>query len=408
MNFDNLVPVKEEDFLDQDPALRGQNYVCLSFLSPEEVLKKKDVYFLEQFLGEFSKDMTEFFDKLSEKYKEDIDVLKMIKDRYSYIFDGQNLQEEYQYFTNSRSSELEALFHEKNNFQTSIRGLKVRGVFDSMREAEVRSQVLKRMDNKFHVYVAQVGCWCPWSPNPDDITDQEYAETNLNTLMKNYKENQDKKDLFFEERKRDLQFIKTKEKLEEKDNWMANKENEIIVSDETPLCPVNSPKSINVDEPIVVIVEPTVDEPVVVIVEPTVDEPVVVIVEPTVDKPIVVVEPTVDKPIVVVEPTVDEPVVVIVEPTVDEPVVVEPNFIGELCDSGVYKQMSLPIDTHVTSKIVEKQLSHHISEQIIKPNIELPPVDEMAHVYARRNGLTFEAAFAELAHARDKANNKDK
>jgi hypothetical protein len=336
--------------LDQDPALRGQNYVCLSFLSPEEVLKKKDVYFLEQFLGEFSKDMTEFFDKLSEKYKEDIDVLKMIKDRYSYIFDGQNLQEEYQYFTNSRSSELEALFHEKNNFQTSIRGLKVRGVFDSMREAEVRSQVLKRMDNKFHVYVAQVGCWCPWSPNPDDITDQEYAETNLNTLMKNYKENQDKKDLFFEERKRDLQFIKTKEKLEEKDNWMANKENEIIVSDETPLCPVNSPKSINVDEPIVVIVEPTVDEP----------------------------------------------------------VVVEPNFIGELCDSGVYKQMSLPIDTHVTSKIVEKQLSHHISEQIIKPNIELPPVDEMAHVYARRNGLTFEAAFAELAHARDKANNKDK
>jgi hypothetical protein len=35
------------------------------------------------------------------------------------------------------------------------------------------------MDNKFNVYV-QGGCWCPWSPNPDDITDQEYAETNLN------------------------------------------------------------------------------------------------------------------------------------------------------------------------------------------------------------------------------------
>jgi hypothetical protein len=231
MNSENLIPVKEEDFLDQDPPLRGQNFVCLSFLSPEEILKQKDVYFFEQFLTEFSKDMIEFFDKLGEKYKEDIDVLKMIKDRYSYIFESKSLQEEYQYFTNSRSAELEALFHEKNNFQTSIRGLKVRGVFDSMKEAEVRSQVLKRMDNKFNVYVAQVGCWCPWSPNPDDITDQEYAETNLNTLMKNYKENQDKKDMFFEERKRDLQFLKTKEKLEEKDNWLANKENEILVSE---------------------------------------------------------------------------------------------------------------------------------------------------------------------------------
>ena len=59
------VSVKEEDYLDQDPPLRGQNFVCMSFLSPEEILKKKEVYFFEQFLSEFSKDMNEFFDKLS-------------------------------------------------------------------------------------------------------------------------------------------------------------------------------------------------------------------------------------------------------------------------------------------------------------------------------------------------------
>lgn len=228
MTQKDLVSVNEEDFLDQDPQLRGQNYVCLSFLSPEDVLKRKDVYFFEHFLTSFSMDMNEFFTKLGEKYADDLDILTAIKERYRYIFDPDKLQNEFQYFVNNNSSSLESDFHEKNNFQTSIRGIKVRGVFDTLREAEVRAQVLKRLDDKFHVYVAQVGCWCPWSPNPDDISEQEYAETHLNTLMKNYKENQEKKDVFFEERKRDLQFMKTKTKLEDKDPWTKKNETDEV------------------------------------------------------------------------------------------------------------------------------------------------------------------------------------
>jgi hypothetical protein len=219
-----LIPVKDADFLEQDPPLRGQNYVCLSFLSPEELLKRKDVFFFERFLQNFSDDMNDFFGKMLDKYTEEKDLLNTIKDRYKYIFDPKNIQQEYQYYQNSNSASLESEFHEQSNFQTSIRGIKVRGVFDTLREAEVRAQVLKRLDDKFHVYVAQVGCWCPWSPNPDDIAEQEYAETHLNTLMKNYKENQEKKDVFFEERKRELQFNKTKATLEENDAWMKKKE----------------------------------------------------------------------------------------------------------------------------------------------------------------------------------------
>lgn len=227
MSKAELVSVKEEDFLDQDPQLRGQNYVCLSFLSPEEVLKKKETFFFEQFLKSFSMDMNDFFSKMMDKYKDEVDLLTTIKERYRYIFDVDKIQDEYQYFLNNEGATLDAEFHERNSFQTSIRGIKVRGVFDTLREAEVRAQVLKRLDDKFHVYVAQVGCWCPWSPNPDDIADQEYAETHLNTLMKNYKENQEKKDVFFEERKRDLQFLKTKSKLEEEDAWSKKvKDNE--------------------------------------------------------------------------------------------------------------------------------------------------------------------------------------
>lgn len=220
----NLVSVKEEDFLDEDPPLRGQNYVCLSFVSPEDVIKKKDVFFFENFVEDFSSQMQDLFKNLSEKYTEDADKFKMIEDRYAYIFKQDALKDEYKFFLSTRESDLDKKFYEENNFQTSIRGMKVRGVFDTMREAEIRAQVLKKLDDRFNVYVAQVGCWCPWSPNPDDITNQEYSETHLNTLMKKYKDNEDKKNYFFEERKKELQFMKVKEKMEAKDPWLASKE----------------------------------------------------------------------------------------------------------------------------------------------------------------------------------------
>lgn len=228
---DTIVSVKEEDFLTEDPPLRGQNYVCLSFVSPEDVIKKKEVYFFEHFLKSFSSDLGQLFENLTQKYPDDIDKFKMIQDRYSYLFGRDSLQEEYNFFVNTQGNDLDKQYYEENNFQTSIRGIKVRGVFDTMREAQIRSQVLSKLDDRFNVYVAQVGCWCPWSPNPDDIGNQEYAETHLNSLMKKYKENQSKKDVFFEERKKEMQFLKTKEKLEETDPWMSRKKGEDSTED---------------------------------------------------------------------------------------------------------------------------------------------------------------------------------
>lgn len=225
-NAAGLVSVKEEDFLSEDPPLRGQNYVCLSFLSPEEVIKRKDVFVFENFLKGFSGELNEFFNQLSLKYKDEADSLKMIKDRYTYLFKPDEIQDELNFYI-ANHPELEQQFFEKNNFQTSIRGIKVRGVFDTLREAEIRAQVLKKIDDKFNVYVAQVGCWCPWSPNPDQIENQEYAETHLNSLMKNYKENQEKRDYFYHERKKDLQLQQVKEKME-KDVWIEKVENEKI------------------------------------------------------------------------------------------------------------------------------------------------------------------------------------
>lgn len=207
MTAENRIPCKVEDFLDNDPPIRGQNYCCLSFISPEDVIVRKDIFFLHKFLNLFSADVKDLFANLTEKYKDDptiVDMFKNLQDRYDYLFDVKKLQEEFEFYRSEHSDKLEKEYLEQNNFQTSIRGIKIRGTYETIVEAQKRAEYLKKHDGKFDVYVAEVGCWCPWAPNPSEIQEQEYAETELNTLMKKYRENQEEKELFHKTRAEEM------------------------------------------------------------------------------------------------------------------------------------------------------------------------------------------------------------
>jgi len=199
-----LVSTKEVDYLDEDKPIRGQNYVLVSFLSPEDVIINKDVYFFSKFIEKFSNDMKSFIDIIKEKYPEQKDMINTIEENNNYIFNYKELNEQYNFYKSVSSEELEKKFHIDNNFTTSIRGIKVRGTFDTIDEAKNRCEFLKKIDSKFNIYIAQVGCWCPWSPNPECLENQEYAETQLNTLMKEYKNNMDNRDIIFESRKQSI------------------------------------------------------------------------------------------------------------------------------------------------------------------------------------------------------------
>jgi hypothetical protein len=204
MENSNLTSVKDCDYLDEDKEIRGQRFTCLSFISPESVIDNKNVSFFYEFIKDFSNKMSELFDNLKEKYKGESSSLDSLKDYYEYLFDQKLLQIQYKYFLEENNDKLERDYLENNNFQTSIRGVKVRGVYDTMREAQVRSEVLKRIDNHHNIYIGQVGCWLPFEPSPGNIENQEYAETQLNTLMKKYKENETLKDEQFEQRKQEM------------------------------------------------------------------------------------------------------------------------------------------------------------------------------------------------------------
>ena len=224
-----VVSVKEVDYLDEDKPIRGQNFVLLSFLSPEDVLVNKEAYMFSQFLTKFSKDMTTLLDGIATKYSDSKDFVDSVKENNAFIFDPKDMSEQYGFYKSIHNQELESSYHRDNNFTTSIRGIKVRGVFDTIEEAKNRSEFIKKIDNKFNIYIAQMGCWCPWSPNPDCLENQEYAETQLNTLMKEYKKNMNDKDVVFEARKTALFPAQSVNTISETNETRAVDENEIIL-----------------------------------------------------------------------------------------------------------------------------------------------------------------------------------
>tara|TARA_B100000401_G_scaffold438326_1_gene386426 strand:+ start:726 stop:1409 length:684 start_codon:yes stop_codon:yes gene_type:complete len=218
--------MSEEDFLESDPQIRGQNYCCLSFVSPEEILNNKNVFFVHKFLKTIAK---------------------------NYDLDEESVENKYKDFMYINQEKLESEFYEKNEFKTTVRGIKVRGSYDTLQEAQAKAKKLQQNDKNFNVYIGQVGFWLPWDPNPHNIDSQEYAESELNTLVKKYRENQEKKDQHFQENIDYAREQAEKQKQEKTENNTVEDEEETVVnsgvSKETPVNTESIEESLNDEDP---------------------------------------------------------------------------------------------------------------------------------------------------------------
>jgi hypothetical protein len=164
------------DYLDVDDTIPGQNYVCLSFVSPEALMEKREAFNVCKFLQSYCKEQELDYKELYSKYED---------------------------FTYKFSDKLQRDFDEQNEFQTSMRGLKVRGVYDTRQAADARAKKLSTSDSSFHVFIGQVGYWLPWDPNADGVQDEVFQNSQLNDMMEKYQENNINRDIFYEEQKRD-------------------------------------------------------------------------------------------------------------------------------------------------------------------------------------------------------------
>lgn len=231
----------KEDFLEEDPEIRSQKFVLLSFLSPENVLDNKDQFFFGEFLKQYEIDyrmknletfLVSFVRGVNDNLTKEAERLDgsgpdlsgaaalcrkarlnmgSILENYSQFVKGNDaairktsIKEAYDDFLFKNQTKLEETFFEKNEFRTSVRGLKVRGVTATHGEAVAMSKKLQRNDTLHNIFLGEVGKWLPWDPKPHQVQDQEYAEDQLNTLMKSYKNNEESREKFVAEQRNEM------------------------------------------------------------------------------------------------------------------------------------------------------------------------------------------------------------
>jgi hypothetical protein len=110
-----------------------------------------------------------------------------------------DVPEQYQVFLLKHEKEVQEAFDKANSFQCNIRGVKVRRAFPSYEEAQLWCKVLQRKYPKDNLMIGRMGCWLPWEPSEHLMENVEYANSQLNEIMRKYKENESNRELFFAE-----------------------------------------------------------------------------------------------------------------------------------------------------------------------------------------------------------------
>lgn len=200
------------DLCDEDPLISGQKFACMSFVSPEKILKQRELFIFEKFITEwdFTKSMmkmSDFVNFLSYKYNLKVDdVMKdfqeYVKEEHDNLRDA-SLDDDWKTFMDKNETKLNEEFNRKHEFQTSVRGLKLRGVFNTQEEAELRCKKIRDFDPHHDIFVGPVGMWIPWDPDAYKTGRIEFMEDELNQLHNEKSVNESRAKEEFDKRVKD-------------------------------------------------------------------------------------------------------------------------------------------------------------------------------------------------------------
>jgi hypothetical protein len=219
VNPDGSPNPKYVDMLDEDKPIAGQKFTCVSFVSPEKIIKSRELFNFQEFLKQW--DMNKSLEKFNHflnflAYKYNLNFDTITKDLQDFCKDEKDnlflttLEDDYKNFIDVNEERLEAHFGKEHGFQTSVRGLKVRGSYPSQEEAELRCKLLREVDPNHDVYVGPVGLWMPFHPDSYKTGRVEYLEDELNQIMQEKNKNEASAKMEFDKRVRE-----TKEKAME-------------------------------------------------------------------------------------------------------------------------------------------------------------------------------------------------
>lgn len=227
------------DLLEEDKPIAQQKFCCVSFVSPESIISSKNEFYFGEFVKSW--DLVKSMEKYAQftsfiAYKYNLDTNKLTEDLADFCKEeGAKLGEisvsdDYKTFSERNEERLDADYNVKVGFQTNVRGIKVRGVFPTQGEAELRAKLLREADPNFDVYVGPVGLWMPWEPDAYKTGRVEFLEEELNALMTKKKENEESAKEYFDKRVKDTK-IKAMEDNKAKALASGNKLTQTITKD---------------------------------------------------------------------------------------------------------------------------------------------------------------------------------
>jgi hypothetical protein len=215
---------KYVDLLDEDPKIAGQQWGVFSFLSPGNILKKREMFLFSTFVKQWDwvKSMTKFMDFLNfVAYKYNLNAETLLKDYNDYLNEEatklkseSGVEEDYANFLDKNEDRLVQQFQRENAFQTSVHGFKARGNFRSEEEASDFAKRTRDRDPNHSVFVGPIGTWLPWDPNPYKTQQVEFMEEQLNQLHKEKIKNEKLAKDEFEKRIRETKENAIRENIE--------------------------------------------------------------------------------------------------------------------------------------------------------------------------------------------------
>ncbi len=200
-----------EDYLQQDPLINPHHkYALVSFISPEKILVSKDKFKMSRFLHHIFTDQSRPVQDIRAKFSSGNEQ------EFSY----EKVNELYEDFLFSRDQALEEEFHKRNDYQCTVRGLKIRAVCANEVEVKHVAKKIQQTDKIHSIYCCELSSWCPWDPSENAIQDSEYQLEQLNNLAKEYETNQSNKNELFEQVKRE-KLEKARKELQERKKKLA-------------------------------------------------------------------------------------------------------------------------------------------------------------------------------------------
>jgi len=182
---------KYVDLLNEYPVIPSQLYGCYSFVSPEKIIKQKEVFLFETFVKQwnFTKSVSQFSDFLQfVSFKYNLKVENLLEDFKQFVQEEENVlkandvQGDFASFLDKNEDKLTEIFQKEHGFQTSVRGFANIGNFPTTEEAERYAKQIRESVPHHDILVGRNFVWTPLDPDAYKTGRIEFMEDELNQL----------------------------------------------------------------------------------------------------------------------------------------------------------------------------------------------------------------------------------